>query len=258
MPIRYQGGKQRFAKAIYEVISDYEYEITGKNNLNIYAPFFGMGSVELEFARNDNLDECVRKITANDINEDVILMWQSLQDGWLPKKTCSETYYYNLKKKNPSAERGYYLSAYAFGGVFSSGFRGNYQSIEQSKREGINMYNKVKEVVPLLDCFEFIHGSYCDTTPEKGEMVYADPPYFSSLNYGVNKHLTDFNYDEFWDIMRKWSKTNIVFISEEKGGHIPKDFVCIWSVNAKRTLGSHKGNKGTKKKEALFIHKRYV
>lgn len=257
MPIRYQGGKQRFAKAIYEVMTDYEYRNTGKNKLNLYSPFFGMGAVELEFSKRDNDEKCVRKITANDINEDVILMWESLQDGWLPKKTCSETYYKKLKTSDPSAERGFYLSAYAFGGVFGSSFRGKYQTPEQNKREGLNAYNKVKDVVPYLECFKFRNGSYVKRTPKKGEMVYADPPYYSSLDYGVNKYLTDFDYDEFWDTMRRWSKTNLVFISEEKGKHIPKDFVSIWELSTTRTVGSLKGGKG-KKKESLFIHKRYV
>jgi len=257
MPIRYQGGKQRFAKAIYETITEYEYMNTGKNKLNLYSPFFGMGSVELEFSRRDNDERCVRKIFANDINEDVILMWEALQDGWLPKKTCSATFYNNLKEEEPSAERVFYLSAYAFGGVFGSSFRGKYQSPEQNKREGLSAYNNVKEVVPYLDCFKFRNGSYVKRKPKKGEMVYADPPYYSSLNYGVNKYLTDFDYDEFWETMREWSKTNLVFVSEEMGKHIPKDFVSIWSLKTTRTVGSLKGGKG-KKKESLFIHKRYV
>ncbi len=257
MVIRYQGGKRRIAKKIYEVISEYEDRLLGKK-MNIFSPFFGMGSVELQFAK-ENSSRCSRKIHANDINRDVVLMWKNLKKGWLPKKKITKKEYEELRYSDQhSAERGFYLSAYSFGGVFGSSFRQQYQEDDHNIKEGENAYNAVKNVREYLHCFKFECGSYDEYTPTKDEIVYADPPYNSSLNYGVNKHLTQFDSDEFWNKMRQWSKTNLVFISEEMGRHIPKDFVCIWKKPVSRTIGSLKGPDGKQKREALFIHEKYA
>lgn len=45
----------------------------------------------------------------------------------------------------------------------------------------------------------------------------------------------DFNYEEFWQIIRKISKNNIVFVSEM---HAPEDFKIVWEMEVKRTIGN--------------------
>ncbi len=59
----------------------------------------------------------------------------------------------------------------------------------------------------------------------------------------------DFDHKLFWDTMRKWSKNNYVFISEETA---PSDFKSVWSKSKTRTL-----NKKVRfaKKERLFVFK---
>jgi len=39
-----------------------------------------------------------------------------------------------------------------------------------------------------------------------------------------------FNHNKFWNIIRKWSKNNIVIVSEYTA---PKDFKCIWKKKKK-------------------------
>lgn len=58
-------------------------------------------------------------------------------------------------------------------------------------------------------------------------------------------------WSEFWNYMRKLSKTHTVFISEEKA---PDDFECIWSKEVKRVLDVNKSNIQPKV-EKLFIYK---
>lgn len=43
----------------------------------------------------------------------------------------------------------------------------------------------------------------------------------------------NFDYDTFWKTMRKWSKTNIVYISELQA---PDDFECVWEKEMSRSI----------------------
>ena len=254
MPISYQGGKKRFAKDIYEAITDYEYEITGENKMSIFSPFAGMLSIELELMKNDNR----RKIIANDLNSDLILFWKGLLNGWKPKKYCNESKYNSLKKsKNHSKERGYCLTAFGFGGIFGGGYRPKYQNKYQSTSQTESQYNKLLDVVDYFkedgNKWTFKNKNYIDFNP-KGKLIYADPPYKSSLKKSENKYLRNFDIDEFWETMIKWGKNNLVFVSEE---HIPskykKYFKLIWKKDRKKKIGTFKGRKSTEK---LYVYER--
>ena len=64
---------------------------------------------------------------------------------------------------------------------------------------------------------------------------YGDPPY-----RGTTKIFnTVFNSDEFWNIMRKWSKDNIVVISEYQA---PEDFECILKIDTHTSIRDKTGN----------------
>ena len=75
-------------------------------------------------------------------------------------------------------------------------------------------------------------------------VIYCDPPYKSTKQYGTSK---DFDHDKFWGWVREMSKRNIVLVSE----HIaPDDFDCIWQQEILRTINT---TKRTKTIEKLFI-----
>lgn len=85
---------------------------------------------------------------------------------------------------------------------------------------------------------------YLDTHP-KNAVVYCDPPYQGTKQYA---NAIDFDYDLFWNTMRKWSENNIVIISEENA---PNDFVCIWEQEVSRSI---KANDKSKSTEKLFMY----
>ena len=57
--------------------------------------------------------------------------------------------------------------------------------------------------------------------------------------------------------MRKWSKNNLIFISEEDA---PKDFICVWEKKKQRSISQSKktrfktNNKFVYSSEKLFMH----
>jgi DNA adenine methylase len=107
-----------------------------------------------------------------------------------------------------------------------------------------------------------VHFSCCDYRDwdklfDDGKLVnyviYCDIPYENTTQYGFN---INFNYKEFWDMMRKWSTKNIVLISEFNA---PDDFECIWSKEVINQINlSNKENRDSEKitsVEKLFKYK---
>ena len=93
----------------------------------------------------------------------------------------------------------------------------------------------------------FIAGDYrnYNVSPEK-TLFYCDPPYQGTKQYSNAK---SFDYDEFWQTMREWSKKNIVLISEQNA---PEDFECIWQQDVSRSIKAADKSKSTEK---LFKYK---
>lgn len=58
-----------------------------------------------------------------------------------------------------------------------------------------------------------------------------------------------FNYDEFWNYIRKISQDSYVFVSEENA---PDDFICIWNKEVSRSI---KTTDKSKSSEKLFMYK---
>ena len=236
----YQGGKKRLGKKIFEVISNIEEKITNENLLPYFEPFVGMGGVLRHFSKNNK-----REVYACDINKDLIMMWKSLQKGWLPPTKCNRKYYEELKNsKQPSAERGYLGTVASWSGIFFASYRLDYNKKKDFLGEG---YRGIMDIKSDIMNVEFLNSRpYHDFNP-KGMLIYCDPPY---LNNNFNtKYFTNFDHDKFWKVMRKWSENNIVIISENSA---PKDFKKIWCASSTFT-NNHKTKKYD---DCLFIYKK--
>ena len=66
-----------------------------------------------------------------------------------------------------------------------------------------------------------------------------------------------FDNAEFWEQVRKWSKNNIVVVSEITA---PDDFVEIWNYDVYRSAAQSEktrflGDSDTRSVEKLFVHK---
>lgn len=82
----------------------------------------------------------------------------------------------------------------------------------------------------------FTYSDYKNCTPNNC-LIYCDPPYKDTIQaYGFNK---EFDTDEFWEIMRKWSKNNDVYISEYNA---PDDFKCVLEIPTKTIIRDNNNN----------------
>jgi DNA adenine methylase len=233
----YQGGKGRLGERIYNVIKLVENDIVKDNILPYFEPFVGMGGVMRHFANEND-----RELYASDLNKDLILMWKALQKGWKPPLSCSLKEYNRLKDSPSSAKRAFIGIVASYGTVFFNGYRLNYTDKKDYLREG---YNSLMKVVPMMKNVDFMKSTSYDEWDPKGYLIYCDPPYIN--NKLKSKYFQKFDHNYFWDVMRKWSKNNIVIISETMA---PNDFKEIWC--AKSNCNTRYKNK--EYKDCLFVH----
>jgi site-specific DNA-adenine methylase len=233
MPV-YSGGKAKIGKEIADEIVKLEQKLNWKNK-EYFEPFCGMLGVASHFASQK------RKVIANDINKDIILMWKKIKKGgWkLPDKCDKDTFMKLKYSTRHSAERGFYGVACTYSGIFYAGYRPGNKKQHFFHRSR----NSIMEVSKHLPYIKFHSKNYTKFNP-KNMTIYCDPPYLN--NKFKSKYFDDFDSDLFWDTMRKWSKNNLVIISEYKA---PSDFKCVW----KKTMNSTFGNIASKRTEKLFI-----
>jgi site-specific DNA-adenine methylase len=238
----YQGGKKRIGKKIHDVILLVEDDLVKSDDapLPYFEPFIGMASVMRHFGDDDN-----RKLEASDINIDLIMMWNALKKGWKPPLRCSKEKYERLKKTSKhSAERAFIGIVASYGTIFFHNYRLHLQKDGKDfLREG---YDGLMKILPSIEKVKFEHGEY-DQYKMENYLIYCDPPYRN--NNLKSKFFDNFDHDDFWRNMRKWSKKNIVIISESSA---PEDFKKIW------TSTSYTTNKWKNKKyeDNLYIHEK--
>jgi site-specific DNA-adenine methylase len=233
----YQGGKKRIAKKIYAAIREAEVGILGKKTCPWFEPFCGMGSVTNEVAK----EEKDRKMFACDVLEDLILFWRAIQKDWVPPSTCNVERYNELKFSEASPERLFIGIVGSFNGNLFRNYRLDYSKKDflGEARRGIEKVRKNMKKVQFLDACSYEKHEPCGMT------IYCDPPYKGNQLGPVL--FRDFDHEHFWEIMRRWSKNNLVFVSETLA---PTDWISIWKHD------SYVCNTQVKKKsmESLFLH----
>ena len=141
----------------------------------------------------------------------------------------------------------------SFGGRYYGAFSDKYLG-EKKENFCKEMTNSLKRIGPKIKKVKFEMKDYRELNP-KGKLIYCDPPY-KETRYPIKyrrevKKYDEFDNEEFWEIMRKWSKSNVVIISETSA---PCDFKCIWEKEIGRSASKSKNTKkiDTLRSEKLF------
>lgn len=196
-----------------------------------------------------------RKV-ASDYNKYLIALFKHLQTGGELLEVVPRELYSDVRSTYKNEDCKYadwfvgnvgFLASYNGrwfdGGYAQSGyektkngdrFRDYYQ---EAKR------NILEQIHSIID-IELIVSDYKNFNPVN-HVIYCDPPYQGTKQYDNAKN---FDYEEFWDIMREWSQCNIVLISEQNA---PDDFKCIWEQEVSRSI---KANDKSTSTEKLFTY----
>lgn len=238
MAMRYQGGKVRVGKAVAEALAREERKWAEKLGLTpplpYLEPFAGMLGV-MRYMGADGK----RKRVGSDINQDVIAMWKSAQGGWRPPQKCTQADWQRARDsakraKTASPLRGFLGSQASFGGAFFSGYVGKYDAKADPCRQG---RKSLEKILPEVQDVRLYSLPYQDFEP-RGYLIYADPPYDTPCaKYGPNRYMSAFDFEQFWRTMERWSKHNLVYVSEFKA---PKGWRTVWKQPVNRGINPRK------------------
>lgn len=136
-----------------------------------------------------------------------------------------------------------------FASFCNGGFPRGYAKNTETRDYYNEAYRNMKTQAPNLKGIEFKCQNYWDLDENtSGAVIYLDPPYAGTKIYGyANQPKMD--YTHFWDWVRKISKNNIVYISEQAA---PDDFEVVWEQQVTRTTNKENNFKAVEK---LFKYK---
>lgn len=226
--MRYFGGKKRISKKIVEFFEPYLKEYDA-----YIEPFCGSCAV---------LEKISKNRIACDSNEYIIEMYKAIQDGWSPPSLVSEEEYRYIKQ-NKNVDKA--LTGFVgIGCSFAGKWWGGYARDKRGCNYALDAKSTLLKQKELLSGVQFLCMDYREMKP-KNSFIYCDPPYQNKV-HGYSK--SGFDTDEFWGVIREWSKDNLVFVSEYTA---PEDFDCVLSIET-RTEIRDKGGARLPRAERLF------
>jgi DNA adenine methylase len=222
--MKYLGGKHGIGKAIAEFLIN---KCSEENISGYLEPFCG----SLGVFKHMTINNKYKKYIASDVQPDLIEMWKKIKNNTLtiPDKLNEEEYNRLKLSKSPNAMKAVAGFGLSFGGKFFAGYAQKWAG--NSGRNFLNEFkSSIEKIKPSIqkNNVHFYNKSYIDFKPYN-MLIYCDPPYKNTEGYSTG----DFDHDLFWETMRKWSKHNCVFISEESA---PSDFIVVWKKSKRRTL----------------------
>lgn len=228
--MKYVGSKNRISKQLVPIIQSY----IDDNDIKTYwEPFCGGANMI------DKI-KCERRV-ASDIHPYLIALLKQAQIdvSCFPETISKEEY--KAVRSNPSEYPDWYVALVGFCASYNSKWFGGYANNVKTKTGIVRNYtdeairNLVKQA-PQLKGVIFYQYDYRDITGIKNAVIYCDPPYQYTTKYSTG----DFDYEEFYEWVRKMSKDNIVLVSEY---NMPDDFECIWEQELTCTLDKNKRSK---------------
>lgn len=243
--IKYMGSKSRIAKYIVPIIQSY----VDKNSTDkYYEPFVGGANVIDKIKSSHKY--------GSDLNSYLIALLQHVQNGGeLYDAVPKELYNKARTAYNSGSTEEFedwqignigFLASYN-GRWFDGGYaKSGYEKTKSGERFRDYYREASDNLKTQALALTGITFNQCDykTAKPKGFVVYCDPPYANTKQYA---NAIKFDYNEFWQIMREWSKNNTVIVSEENA---PSDWKCIWEQDVSRSIKATDKSKSTEK---LFI-----
>ena len=229
--MQYFGGKQRISKQIVEVLNEYR-----KDNQPLVEPFVGGCNI---------ISKMSGERYCYDINEYLIEMYKAVQNGWTPPAIITEEEY-DYIRNNKDKDKP--LTGFVgIGCSYSSKWFGGYARNKTGRNYCLNAHNSILKQLNEIRDIKFDCKDYKELEFD-GCLIYCDPPYKDTTKYPI---IGEFNTEEFWNVMRNWSKNNTVIISEYEA---PYDFECIKEIHTKTDIRNSDG-KRENRVERLFRYK---
>ena len=238
--MKYMGSKSKIAADIVPILKGY----MQKYRCDLYVePFVGGANVI------DKMGGFVR--IGADLNKYLIALLNEAPRVCEMPDTITHEHYSDVRdsyNRNTDKYPDWYKGAVGFlasynGRFFDGGYSGIRKTSEGTER---NYYLEAKRnflaQAERIYTVNFLAGDYADICGEfKNCLIYCDPPYKDTKQYGVSRY---FDTAHFWEWARKMAKNNIVLVSEQTA---PDGIKCIWEKDCTRTIKYDKTKTATEK-----------
>jgi DNA adenine methylase len=189
------------------------------------------------------------KRIAADNNKYLVAMWKALQNGWQPKPNYTKEEYEDIKNdyenggnKYPDFVKGFCGYCCSFRGLFFHSYAHNdgireFQNLamyrcligtSRDKKKGSKKIN--------INNIQFQNLDFTELNIPQNSVVYCDAPYRSTTTDGY-ADAKDFDYEKYYNWLRRISKDNEVYISEQM---MPDDFEIIYEKEYTCQLSKNK------------------
>jgi DNA adenine methylase len=184
----------------------------------------------------------------SDANALLITLLRAAQRGETMPRITREEYTRLRHQRGTSLRRAVAAFTYSFNGKEWGGYTDKYHgcastAVRYPPQERMRYYRKLYEN-DTFRATKLSHARYTTLRP-KNKLIYCDPPYQGSTPYATGP----FNHKLFWSIMRRWSRDNVVFISEYRA---PPDFEEVSS--SEKSMSLRGADKKEVRVERLFMH----
>jgi DNA adenine methylase len=234
MLMRYFGGKQRIASRLAELLIP----VAAQRGTYV-EPFVGGAAVMSVVAAPVRI--------ASDSNAALITMWEALAAGWSPPENVSEATYAAVKI---AADPEDPLTAFVgFGLSFAGKYFGGYARGGAGRNYASNAASSLRKKMRGLEGVQWKMGDYRECPTPRGAVIYCDPPYAGTTQYGA---VPPFSWPEFWDwCLIKHKAGHAVFVSEYDAPETFREALVIPTKTDIRT----KANGKEPRLEKLFVPK---
>jgi len=240
IPCAYQGGKQRIAKQVVDIILQYiNNDNNNSGNIKFYDMCCGSGAISIELVNQGFNPDNIIMVDASPWG----LFWRQIGDGtfsmyifkyWIdsvPKDISKIQEYIKELSKNlihkTQLDISYIfllLQASSFGSKSiwiknnkwrNASFRNYWLPTEtSSRRSPVNpmmpmpntLYQRVQDLSFGMEGVKGCYGDCNDIHIENNSIIYIDPPYDKTTKYGF-----EFDYMKF---IEKYKNNNIILLSE--------------------------------------------
>lgn len=227
----YWGSKYRISKEVCKIISQYRAD--------------GQVFIDAMTGGANIVRRMESPAYAYDIVSELIEMYKSLQNGWMPPEKIDKQLYDKAKQGKVYPALTAYIGFWcSFNGKWFAGYIGG------RKRDWIReSYRFIEKLVPEISHIYFEHKDYF-SLDVKDAVIYLDPPYKNTTMVGNYVDKKYFDHTLFWKKAKQLADNNRVIISELKA---PDGFKTIWEKHSKTGVRGGKNNsKVIERVEKLF------
>lgn len=241
MPIKYVGGKTKIVDELLPLV------LSGNEGRPYVEPFCGSAAFLLRVPNTFQRH-------GNDKNPFLIAMLSAVRDGWIPPTEVSEKEYQDIKRY-PYKYAPELVGFVSIGCSFGSKMWGGYARTDDNHTRNYALEAKTSLLadVAALQGVTFSAGRYTDLEIADGSVVYCDPPYQGTTDYG--QYTVD-NFGEFWRWAVKLVERNCkVFVSGYKHNRMT-GWEIVWdkTVNTVFAAGRKAASTRNQRVEVMFQH----